>query len=148
MVNWFKQRYQNKDISIMHETSPFIEGVFSLSELSEDRQVFIYADVDHIQLVVTNNRALEYSNIFYYSTPEDLSYYVLYVFNELKINPETIETFIWGEIDSTSAHYHKLFTYIRNIQLGDRPESLLFSYHFDDIEEQKFFSLYNMHLCD
>lgn len=148
IIDWFKQQYVNHKIDIVHETTPFIEGVLGVHNHEKEKSVYIDVEKDHIQILVFKNRSLEYSNVFDYSTSEDLAYYVMFVFNELKLNPETTATTIWGHVDYDDGAFSRLYQYIRNINIGERPNNLSFSYDFDEIEEQRYFSLFNLHLCE
>ncbi len=148
IVEWFQSQYPNRKIEIVHESSPFIEGVLSVHNHENQKSIYIDVERNHIQILVFQDRNLDYSNVFEYSTAEDLTYYVMFVFNELKLNPETTPTTMWGHVDYDSEAYQKLFTYIKHLEIGERPQNLKFGYVFDEIEEQKYFSLFNLHLCE
>ena len=147
LQEWFKITYPTRDINFIHQTSAFIEGI---TKIFTDRKKSLAVLCDHnsINIALIENKQLIYCNVFSYNTAEDLLYYVMYVMNELELNPDKVPVTIWGDFDQTSIYFAKLFKYIRELHLGHRPETLSFGYVFDELFEHSLFDLLNMHLCE
>lgn len=148
IVEWFKAKYPHKNVKVFHFTSPIIEGVMIDGKLKDERSLFVVCEKTSLTILVKTENQLEFCNSFNYFTPEDFVYYVMFVFDQLKLNPEETPVVLWGEVQADSPIYNKLYKYIRNISLGNKPASLSFSYQFDEVFDHKFFDLYNMHFCD
>ncbi|MBX9852797.1 MAG: DUF3822 family protein [Cytophagaceae bacterium] len=148
LVEWFNFKYPQKAIKVIHYTSPFIEGIMINESGKEDRSVYIVAEKDYMAIIVKHNRKLEFCNNFNYKTPEDFLYFVMFVFDQLKLNPEINQVTLWGEINTDSPVYNKLYKYIRNITFGNKPASLSFGYQFDEVFDHKYYDLYNIHFCE
>jgi len=148
LIEWFKAKYPLKPIRFFHYTSSFIEGLMIDKALQEERSVFIASEKNFLTVLVKKNKRLEFCNTFYYATPEDFIYFVLFVFDQLKLNPESTPVTLWGEVTSDSPVYSKLYKYIRNISFGKKPTTLTFGYQFDEVFDHKFYDLYNMHFCE
>jgi hypothetical protein len=148
LIEWFKAKYPHKAIRIFHNTSSFIEGLMIDKAVQEERSVFIVSEKNLITVLVKKNKRLEFCNSFSYVTPEDFIYFVMFVYDQLKLNPETTPVTIWGEVTPDSAIYSKLYKYIRYIHFGNKPSSLSFGYQFDEVFDHKFYDLYTMHFCE
>ncbi len=148
MVDWFRKAHPNKGLTVLHQTSPLLEGVLANNNPGHNQQMFINVEKDFFHLVVIKDKALHFCNYFEYSNDVDFLYFVMFVFDEFKLNPETDKVTLWGELMPDSAIFNKLYRYIRNIQFGSKPQSLRFGYVFDDTFDHRYFDLYSMHLCN
>ncbi|MCU0416140.1 MAG: DUF3822 family protein [Cytophagaceae bacterium] len=148
LKKWFEDRYPTRSVQFIHHTASMIEGILlqpSVSELTPT--VYIQVEQYFLTIVVKKGDQLLFCNSFGFSSSEDFVYFVLFVFDQLQLNPETVPVKIWGEITPDSDSFSKLYRYIRHISFGDKPSSLRFSYQFDDIFEHRYFDLFSMHLC-
>jgi hypothetical protein len=84
---------------------------------------------------------LIYCNAFHFMTPEDIAYYLIFVFEQLNLNPEEVGLTLLGNIDRYSPVYDLLFRYIRNIEFAGRNESFGYSYLFNEIPDHFYYSL-------
>ena len=147
-TQWFKSRYPNKTLRMVHNTSALIEGALRNSEpAGMAKKMFLNIEENHVTVLVTRGKVLEFCNIFPYTNESDFIYFVMFVIDELKMNPEVDATVVWGELMPDSKLYDKLFKYIRNISFGQRPSLLSYSYHFDEVLDHRYFDLYCAHLC-
>lgn len=146
VINWLKRQYPHKKVNIIHHTSSFLEGV--MRETSGDHETGVYANIENelLTLVVKKGNNLEFCNNFHYKTNEDILYYILFVLDQLKLQKNTTIT-SWGNIDFDSQLFSLLTTYIRNIEIGSRPNMFFYSYVFDELAEQRHFDLLSMKLC-
>jgi hypothetical protein len=76
-------------------------------------------------------------------TPEDIAYYLIFVFEQLNLNPEEITLVLMGSVDRYSPVYDLLFRYIRNIDFAARNDSISYSYIFNEVPDHFYFSLLN-----
>lgn len=148
LVEYFNNAYRAKSITYVHHTTPFIEGVMIHSTPpAEAKSMYIQVENNHLTILVRKKKNLEFCNTFYFRTPEDFVYFVMFVFDQLKLNPENTGVTLWGEINPDSPIYNKLSKYIRNVSFGDKPSSIYFGYNFDEVFDHRFFDLYSMHFC-
>jgi hypothetical protein len=148
IIEWFQSKYPHKNIKVLHYTSPFIEGIMINESQKDERAMYIVSEKDYMAIIVRNNKKLEFCNNFSYRTPEDFLYFVMFVFDQLKLNPEVTPVTVWGELSNDSPIYSKLYKYIRNVSFGNKPSTLNFGYQFDEVFDHKFYDLYNIHFCD
>jgi hypothetical protein len=90
---------------------------------------------------------LIFNNSFDYLTKEDLLYFVLFSFEQLKLSTENIEVTLFGTIEKDDECFNLLYEYIRNLNLGKRPHQFTFPAEFDSLAEHKYFGLFTQVLC-
>jgi len=149
LTDWFRKQYPGKDLRVVHHTTSLIEGILNINTTNNiEPSVSLLVEEKQMTVIVRQGRQLLFCNSFYYSTPEDLLYFVLFVFDQLKLNQETTQVSLLGDIAPDAAAFARLRQYIRRVNFGRKPSSMYFGYLFDEIPEHRYFDLYSMHLCD
>ena len=114
-VNINNYLFQNfGEFEYKHHLTAFIENLISLPN-SVEKKVFVNVSKDTIDLIVIGNKQLEFSNSFYFETKEDFIYYILFTFEQLKLDVEAIKLYFTGDIELESEIYGITYQYIRNI---------------------------------
>ena len=114
LYNWLSDTYPLVDMTLKHKTSQLIEfGVFT----SKAQTAFLYFGNQYFTMVITANGALKFCNRFTFKTPQDLLYYVLFVMNELEIEPDEIILRVSGNITEQSKNFDLLNQYLPNVKL-------------------------------
>lgn len=148
IINWFNNQYPSHNITLVHHTSAFIEGLLYSSDTNADKDVFVQTENNFLTIVVKGDNGLEFCNSFRFSTSDDFVYFILFVYNQLQLSPDKNKLILFGEITPDSNIYKKLYKYIRYIKFGDKPASIKFCYKFDEVFDHRFFDLYSMHFCE
>jgi len=141
-----KNRYSNA--TVHHFSSALIESVTFQYKNMQAPILTVHVRSKNIEIIATQNKKLLFYNSFPYVTSEDYIYYLLFVFEKLELNPETVNLVLKGEIDRNSELYQVTNKYIRNVSFGTRPDTFNFSYRFDSLAHHKFAALLNQHLCE
>jgi hypothetical protein len=97
-----------------------------------------FGDKSHLQLM----------NRYVYRTATDFIYFVLLCCDELKIDRETTELILIGELDIQSKIYELCFRYFRYIRFIQKPGGIHFSKAFEVYPKHLHFNLYNLHSCE
>jgi hypothetical protein len=114
-VNINNYLFQNfGEFEYKHHLSVFIEKLISLNN-SDDKKVYINVSKQNFDFVVIKNQELQFSNCFSFETKEDFIYYILFTFEQLKLNVEETELYFTGDIELESEIYKITYQYIRNI---------------------------------
>jgi hypothetical protein len=133
-------------INYHHFSSALIEDLLSQNKNQTKKKLYIHVQASHLEAIVIEGKKLLFYNTFNYHTSEDFIYYVLFVCEQLHLNPENIETFLLGEIERTSAIFTLSQKYIRNLKFGERTESTEYSYQLQTFPKHFYFSLFNKYL--
>ncbi|WP_165864976.1 DUF3822 family protein [Rufibacter latericius] len=145
---WTEPQFQSSPVEFVHQTSALMEGTLHMAERSTRPHLFIYVDKNYVTLVVLQGLKLEFCNSFFFTSSEDFIYYVLFVLQEKKMNPDQDPVTVWGELLLDSELHEILRTYIRHVQFGKKPTGVGFSYRFDTLFNHQNFDLYSLHFCD
>ncbi|WP_158524863.1 DUF3822 family protein [Mesonia sp. K7] len=86
-------------------------------ENNEDKKAHLEIFETHFYLRVSENKKLILLNSFNYQTKEDLLYYVLFTFEQLHLDPNTLAVSLSGKIKENDEIYSLLYRYIRNVKL-------------------------------
>jgi hypothetical protein len=98
-----------------HAASILLGSLDKLDATKVANKAYLHVQEDHFDLIILKNGKLALCNSYPFKTPEDLVYYALFAFEQTNLNPDTIETEVLGQIDSTDKNFEILYTYIRNI---------------------------------
>lgn len=133
---------------VCHVSSLLIESIWmNFKNLITDKRIFIFVREEAFNMMVFEKKQLVYSNAFHFRAPEDFVYYVIFVMEQLNLNPEEVPVTLLGNIDTKTPHFDLIFKYIRNIDFASRSESTGYSYVFDDVPGHYFYPLLNPVLC-
>jgi hypothetical protein len=145
-INELNKKFTN--ISFCHISSHLIGNIWMTVKNKNGQMVFLNLREEQFDLLAFEGNKLKYSNVFTFQTAEDIAYYVIFVFEQLNLNPEEITLTLSGTIDRFSPVYDVLFRYIRNIDFVSRNEGFNYSYFFKDIPGHFYFSLLNSSSCE
>ena len=101
-----------------------------------------------VDIVIIEGNQLLFYNAFPYHSKQDFIYFIIFVIEQLNLNPEDIELKFSGKIDKKSTLYDIAWKYIRNIGFQELPASYRYSYVFNDIPAHYYFVLLNSGICE
>jgi len=111
------------------------------------KKAYLYLNQKKATITFFKRNKVVFNNSFAYTTKEDLLYFVLFSFEQLKLSTENIEVILFGSIEKNDEYFNLLYDYIRNITLGKRPYQFTFPAEFDSLAEHKYFGLFTQVLC-
>ncbi len=103
-----------------HSSSVLVEEAFKLGK-AETPKAILNTFPGYYDLVIVQDNKLLYCNTFTYETKEDFIYYLLFTLEQLKLEPESLDLYLLGNIKKDSPNYKILYTYVRNIHFLDVP---------------------------
>ena len=115
--NFIFEKFRTFDF--FHYSSLIIDKISN--ELAENfsEKVFININDGFIDILFFKDKKLMFYNSYDYNSDEDILFYLLFCFSELKLNPDEIHTVFSGSIDLDSKLYELIYTYVRNVELID-----------------------------
>lgn len=114
-----------------HASSVLIDTILQEEKTTEDPIVYINSNKNTIEVLVVAKGQLQLFNIFEYHSKEDFIYYILFVFEQLKLDVESTLVKLSGNIDKDDELYDILYTYVRHIDIM----STDFNYNISDAVE-------------
>ena len=137
--NFFpKAKYKSQE-------SILIEQYIQLN--TEKKKAYLYLNEQKVGITIFNGDKLIFNNSFKYTNKEDLLYYVLFSFEQLKLSPDSIDVTVFGTVEDTDESFILMYEYIKNIKLGKRPYQFTFPTEFNPLADHKYFGLFTQILC-
>lgn len=109
--------------------------------LVTEKRMFVNVRNSFIDIVILEENKVLFVNSFRYSSPEDFIYFIIFVIEQLKLNPETIELAFSGLIDKNSRFFENVYQYIRHVKFQKLPSSHTYSYLFSEVPAHYFYNL-------
>ncbi|MCM8569908.1 DUF3822 family protein [Gramella jeungdoensis] len=131
ITNYFFDKYG--EFEYRHSLSVLIEALLELQDNSEGTRVYLHSHLSSYELVIIENGKLLFANSFEFETKEDFLYYLLFTAEQLKLDPDSFELILLGDITKDSEEYKMAWDYIRNISFLGPFHS--FSFETDHIPE-------------
>ncbi len=137
------------EFKIFSHAGSYIELLLTRHKnLQPNKLMFVNIRSGSFDIFITAGKKLLFHNAFVYSSKEDVIYYVIFVMEQLSINPEETEVFLSGIIDRDSRLFEIMFKYVRHISFLELSDQFNYSYHFNDIPQHYFYNLINGRLCE
>ncbi len=100
-----------------HFSTVLVENLVDIYKFSLVPHMFVNICKRHFEIVVIADKKLQLYNTFDYKTKEDFIYYILFVAEQLNLNPEELELQLLGNVKKDDELYKMAFGYVRNVSL-------------------------------
>ncbi|HET8838886.1 MAG TPA: DUF3822 family protein [Flavobacteriaceae bacterium] len=125
--NYFFERFGSFEYK--HSASVLAENLLSKNK-SKEEIMYVQVFWNHFDLVVLKKDKLLLCNSFLFETPEDFVYYILFVAEQLKLDPENFVLNLSGKISEDSENYKLLRDYVRNCAIVKNEWEISSGKHF------------------
>ena len=115
--NFIFEKFRTFDF--FHYSSLIIEKISNELVENFSEKFFVNINDGFIDILFFKDKELMFYNSFDHNSDEDILFYLLFCFSELKLNPDEIHTVLSGSINLDSKLYELIYTYVRNVQLID-----------------------------
>jgi hypothetical protein len=133
------------NMRLHHHTSSLIERTLAVHKNKPGKKVVAHIQQGFFDLLIIEGSQLLLCNTFRYQTGEDFLYYLLFACEQLKLNPESLELELVGEVEEASSIVGLSRKYIRQVNLGERSVQARFAGTLDTLPKHRFFNLYALH---
>jgi hypothetical protein len=138
--NFFIDQFGSFDYK--HASSILVAKLLDASKNNDDKKMIVNFNLGHFEIIVIQNQKLLLFNSFDYQTPEDFIYYLLFVAEQMSMNPESFKLELLGTITKEDEFYAIAYKYIRNVSFFDVSD-LQKTNSFSTAQNQKHFILFN-----
>ena len=141
---------QFDSIEFYQQYSPFVESCLIASQLKKQEVVMHIAVHDtFFDLLVIKDRKMVLCNSYAYANVNDFLYFVLFTFEQLKLEAENTNVMVHGLSDKQNPLYKKLKNYLRQAKMANPTPHFKFSNHMRIKEGNKllFHNLFNLSIC-
>ncbi|PCJ80586.1 MAG: hypothetical protein COA57_14910 [Flavobacteriales bacterium] len=142
-----KQFFPN--VKMLHYSSVLIESAIIPPWRDEKtKKVYLHLRDAQLEIIVTEDKKLIFYNSFHFESKEDIAYYLLFVCEQLGLNPHEISVTVTGKIRKTEEKFIFLETYVKSIVLSSRPQQFGYSYVFDETPGHFYHALFTQYLLN
>ncbi len=114
LINVFiKEKYS--DFNYSHASSLLVSALLKYQKHFLNKSFFVNVSKNIIDIVYLVDNKLHLFNSFMFSTKEDFIYYILFVFEQLRLDANEQKLTFLGSIDEKSPLFDIAYTYVRNI---------------------------------
>jgi len=110
---------------------------------NENDNAYLYINKKKITITAFKRKKLILNNSFNFDTKEDILYFTLFAFEQVKLDTENVNVILYGNIKQGDENHQLLYEYIRNITFGLRPNNLNFSSEFNKLKTHQFYGLFS-----
>lgn len=115
--NYFLDRFGSFDFQHIHTN--LLQHFTHTSANNGTKEFFVHIADNHFEIVIIENKKLVFFNSYEYQTKEDFLYYILFVMEQLQLNPQEQLVELTGKTDPTSELYQIVYQYVRNVKVAD-----------------------------
>uniref|UniRef100_UPI00404B2B37 DUF3822 family protein n=1 Tax=Flavobacterium sp. TaxID=239 RepID=UPI00404B2B37 len=102
-----------------HSSSILVEKLLALDIKNEMPIMYAHFHQSQFDVVVLQENKLVFFNSFQFQTANDVMYYLLFVAEQLNLDPNEFELNILGFMDTEHPIFKKIYTFVRNVQIMD-----------------------------
>ena len=136
-------------IKLYHASSIKVDSLIKeFSERIQGTRAFVNVKNNSYELTIINDTKLIFHNYFNFNTKEDFLYFILFTFEQLKIDNETIPLYFMGLIEEKSVIVELCSRYIRNIRFFNRNNNHNYINELDSIPYYYYYILYSSVSCE
>jgi len=134
------------EASLSHHLKPLLFSCFNNAVRQNERYIHINIEDTYFNIVIIDNRKMEFINTFRYRNSSDILYYLLFTFEKLDIGKnETVH--LTGLIKRGDELYNNLSRYVSKIKLEKPQGNWSLSYIFESIDIHRYSNLLNIVSC-
>ncbi|WP_299117150.1 DUF3822 family protein [uncultured Winogradskyella sp.] len=115
------------EFTYKHSSTLLIDSILQKEGIKDKTIVYAQVNSSTIEVLVMDKGQLQLFNIFEYHSKEDFIYYILFVFEQLKLDVETVKVKLSGYIEKDDELYQMLYMYIRHVDIIDNDFNYTFS---------------------
>ena len=119
----------------------------TLIETNIDQTVFLCLQPHTLHLMAWKEKQLLFCNHFDHQTPEDVVYYLLFVYEQLGLNPLEDHLAVAGKITVGNETWDLIAKYVKHVSVLEQPASMQLTAEFENSQYHIHFPLLMQHLC-
>ena len=131
-----------------HVFTALIQGCQKMAEMRQGHQIFANIRDGFVQILFFDGKDLVFANAYPFQTPQDLIYYIMMVYEQFKLNPESIPLSISGNMTEDSDIFKYIYRYIRLVNFISAPTYFRLGQEFTGVPQHFYFDLFSIKLCE
>ena len=134
--------------ALYHIATPWLKSLFAQFQQSNEPLLFADFEDPLVRVALMREGNLVFFNTFSFTDDNDMLYYLIFISEQLGINPQKHRFYFSGTIFRHSERFKLLYRYIRYPRFLKRLANLEYSRHIEEVPEHYFYNLLGMPLCE
>jgi hypothetical protein len=105
------------EFTYMHNGTVLLQSLMNNQTQTQKTICYVHVTKNQLDITVLDQRKLLLYNSFLYATKEDFAYYLLFVLEQLELDPKTALVKLFGAIEEDDPIFKLCFSYIQNISI-------------------------------
>ena len=144
-----KLAFMSENVKTYHSSSILIKKLIKeFSSRSPETRAFVNVKNNSYELIIINYDKLVFHNYFNFNTKEDFLYFILFTFDQLNIDNESIPLYFLGFIEEKSSIVDLCSRYIRNIRFFNRDNDFNYINELNSVPYYYYYTLYSFTSCE
>jgi hypothetical protein len=132
-----------------HTISCLLESVLSQYKfLIRNHTAFINLQPGYFDLIILHEQKVTFCNSFYFKSPDDVLYYIMFILEQMRLSPGSVELSMAGEIGRHARVVEKVSAYLPHLDFLPRNESFRYSHVFEEIPGHYLYTLLSAAGCE
>lgn len=141
--------FTNDKVKIYHSSTILIKKLIKeFSDRNAETRAFVNVKNNSYELIILNNEKLVFHNYFNFKTKEDFIYFILFTFDQLNIDNESIPLYFMGFIEEKSPIVELCARYVRNIRFFNRDNNFNYINELNSAPYYYYYTLYSFISCE
>jgi hypothetical protein len=133
---------------IISSSSIFIESIWmNYKSRMHTPKLFVNIRALYMDLMIFDGHQMIFFNSFSYQCAEDFAYYIIFVLEQLKLNPELVPLVLFGDAGKIDGLLDLLFNYLKHIEFGKRNAFVKYSDVLGDVPAHTHYPLLSFLSC-
>lgn len=133
-------------LATLHHYTSFL--IPSVSKLQYQSHLFVQVHREYIDMIIWQKNSLRFANTFTYEADTDIIYFILSVAEQQKIQNESLEILLAGDLSITGTLLPLLKKYIPNVDIFKRSSDYSYPASFKEFQDQQYFTTSSILLCE
>ncbi|APQ16291.1 DUF3822 family protein [Maribacter hydrothermalis] len=105
------------EFTYMHNGTVLLQSLLNNENHHQEIVCYVHVNKNQLDITVLNQRKLMLYNSFIYATKEDFIYYLLFVLEQLDLDPKTTIVKLFGAIEEDDTIFQICYSYIKHISI-------------------------------
>lgn len=149
LYNFFTEIFKNP--VFYHSATSFIEINYLENKKTKNRKktkVYLQIYNDFFEILIIDNELILLYNTYKYKTDNDLLYYIINIFEQLKLSQEDTEICISGFIERNNNAIIMLKKFVRFVYFSATNTAFRYNFKLQDISPHYYYNFLNIFLCE
>jgi hypothetical protein len=135
-------------VEYLNQTTPFLRHIFNLPLNCSKKAIYISMNPAFFDIACMEEGKLILYNTFQYGNENDLLYYIMFVCQQVGVDPQTIPLRLAGEMSSKLTYYELIKEYFPGTRYDELIAVPALAPGLRQVSTTRYFNLLNMQLCE